>query len=113
MGIIIEFNPDLNLRSFDEFRKGNRLKEECLPETLVAGSVHDFFKNDQRMYWLEGEVPLRETVGGGKLSRALGSCVILEATHFKKDGKTCTKGKYKIIEVFTDDKVHFDGLEKI
>lgn len=113
MGIKVEFNPDLCLRNFPEYQNGNKKIEECLPEKLEADKIYPFLKKDQRLYWLDGEIPLRETKGGGNLSRALASINITEATHFRKDGETWTKGYYKITEIFTDDKIHFDGLEKL
>ena len=39
MGIQVEFNPDLALRDISEFEKGNRKKEECIPEDLKVGEV--------------------------------------------------------------------------
>ena len=63
MGIQIEYNPDLALRNFEEFKKGNRKKEECIPENLVNEQIHEFIKKGQRNYWIEGEIPLLETKG--------------------------------------------------
>ena len=113
MGISVEFNPDLNLRNYSEFLEGRRSKEECLPEKIVVGKTYPFLKKDQRLYWLDGELPLRETVGQGKLSRAIASIIIEEVTYIKTNGQTYTKGLYRVTEIFTDDKIHFDGLEKI
>ncbi len=113
MGIPVEFNPDLALRNIDHFKKGERDKEECIPENLEEGQVHTFLKKGQRLYWLFGEVPLVETKGNQNLSKPLASIIILESTHFLKDGETYTKGKYKVIEVFNDDKIHFNGFNKI
>ena len=112
MGIIVEYNPDLALRNISEFKAGNRQKEECVPEGLSPGQVHDFLKSDLRNYWLEGEIPLTETKGNGKISRPLASIQILEATHFMKDGKRFTKGKFKVIEVFDpgSEKIQFEGF---
>ncbi len=112
MGIKIEFNPDLCLRAYAEVRSG-RHKEECLPEKLEEGTAHPFLKEGLRNFWLEGEVPLRETKGEGKLSRPLASIVILESTHFLQNGKPYTKGKYKIVEVFSDKSVHFEGFDRV
>jgi hypothetical protein len=64
MGIKIEFNPDLCLRNFSEFKNGNRNQEECIPENLKVGEVYSFLKKELRCYWLMGELPLRETRGG-------------------------------------------------
>ena len=114
MGIIAEYNPDLALRDISEFKKGNRKEQECIPENIESGKVYDFLKKGQRHYWLEGEIPLVETKGNQQLSRPKASIIILEATHFfGEDKQTYTKGKYKVTEVFSDDKVHFEGLEKI
>jgi len=37
MGIIVEYNPDLALRNFQEYLNGKRLKEECIPNRLAVG----------------------------------------------------------------------------
>ncbi len=113
MGIKVEFNPDLALRNISDFKNGARIMEECIPENLEAGKIYDFLKKDLRNYWLEGEIPLVETKGGGDLSRPLASVIILEATHFKQDGDLFTKGKYKVIDVFHDDEIHFENLDRI
>lgn len=113
MGIKVEFNPDLALRNYSEYIKGNRKLEECIPENLSKGEIYDFLKKDQRNYWLFGEIPLVETLGNQKLSRPKASVIILEATHYVSEGEAWTKGKYKVIEVFTDNKIHFEGLERI
>ena len=113
MGIITEYNPDLALRNISEFKKGKRKKEECIPENLKVGKIYFFLKSGQRHYWLYGEIPLLETKGKGKLSRPKASIIILEATHFLEKGKIYTKGKYKVIEVFKDNKIHFEGFNKI
>ncbi|GAJ12341.1 unnamed protein product, partial [marine sediment metagenome] len=73
MGIQIEFNPDLALRKFGT---PGRLEEECLPKTLIVGEMHQFLKKGQRVYWLEGEIPLLETKGNQQLSRPLASIQI-------------------------------------
>ena len=115
MGIIVEYNPDLALRNYREYRLGNRKLEECLPETLIAGNAYDFLKLGQRNYWLEGEIPLLETKGEGRLSRPLAGVTILEATHFVKDGKIWTRGRYRVNEVFdiSDRIIRFEGMKKI
>lgn len=113
MGIHVEFNPDLALRHKSEHEKGNRAIEECLPESLDVGQTYDFLKKGQRNYWLDGELPLLETKGNCQLSAPLASIQILEATHFKKGDDIWTKGKYKVIEVFTDNKIHFNGFAKV
>lgn len=109
MGIAVEFNPDLALRNISEFKNGNRKIEECIPYPIEAGKVYDFFKKEQRIYYLLGEVPLLETKGGGVLSKPKASIIILEATHFKEGGKIYTKGKYKVIKIIPDGEIYFNG----
>tara|TARA_B100000315_G_C14335338_1_gene477136 strand:+ start:408 stop:761 length:354 start_codon:yes stop_codon:yes gene_type:complete len=115
MGIVVEFNPDLALRDYSEFEKGNRKEEECIPNNLEAGKVYNFFKKDQRNYWLFGEIPLRETKGNQVLGKPIASVIILEATHFLEGKEMFTRGKYKVVDVFDpNDKVpKFDGLDRI
>ena len=113
MGIKVEFNPDLALRDMSEFEKGNRKKEECIPEDLEVGRIYPFLKSDQRNYWLYGAIPLIETKGNEVLSRPKASIVILEATHFVEQNKMYTKGLYKVIEVFNDDEIHFECFDPI
>ena len=115
MGITTEYNPDLALRSIADFKAGKRKKEECVPEHLKTGNLYDFLKRGQRVYWLEGEIPLVETDGHQQLSAPLASIVILEATHFVLQGASWTKGQYKAVEVFdpTDRKIHFNGFSKL
>lgn len=115
MGIQTEYNPDLALRNFDEFKKGNRKKEECIPEIIEKDKIYDFLKKGQRLYWLEGELPLFETKGNQQLSYPLASIIILEVSHFLFEGKPYTKGRYKVIEVFEkdDSKVYFNGFSRI
>jgi hypothetical protein len=113
MGIVVEFNPDLALRNISEFKNGNRKEPECIPEKLEEGKIYPFLKKDQRNYWLFGEIPLVETKGNQVLSRPKASVVILEATHFLENNEVFTKGKYKVVEVFKDDKIHFEGMDKV
>ena len=80
---------------------------------MEAGETYPFLKKDQRNYWLEGEVPLLETQGGGVLSRPKASILILKATHTMINEEVYTKGKYKVTEVFKDEEMHFDGFNKI
>ncbi len=91
MGIQIEFNPDLALRNISEAENGNRKIEECIPENLEAGKIYPFLKQDQRNYWLLGEIPLIETRGNGDLSRPKASIVILETTHFVDNNTLYTR----------------------
>jgi len=114
MGIKVEFNPDLALRNISELKNGNRKLEECIPEDIGAGKEYKFLKKGQRNYWMEGELPLLETKGNAVLSTPFASIKIVEATHFiDQEGGICTRGKYNVIEVFNDDKIHFNGFAKI
>ena len=113
MGIKVEFNPDLALRNISEFKAGNRKIEECIPENLEIGKIYPFLKKEQRNYWLSGEIPLIEIRGNENLSRPKASIIILEATHFVENNEVWTKGKYKVIEVFNDDDIHFEGFDRI
>ena len=113
MGIKVEYNPDLALRNIEEYKKGNRKKEECIPENLEENKIYEFLKIDQRNYWLDGEMPLLETKGNQELSKPKASVIILEATHFKEKDKTYTKAKYLVKEVFKNEEIRFNGFEKI
>lgn len=113
MGIKVEFNPDLALRDMAEHKNGNRKLAECIPEPLEEGAIYDFLKKDQRNYWLFGEIPLLETKGNEVLSRPKASIIILEATHFLDKGEIWTRGKYKVVKVFRDDKVYFEGFDRV
>ncbi len=113
MGIKVEFNPDLALRDISEFKNGVRKEEECIPENLEEGKTYSFLKNEHRNYWFFGEVPLIETKGNEQLSRPKASIIILEATHYLENDKPFTKGKYKVVEVFKDDKIHFEAMDRV
>jgi len=119
MGIAIEFVPDLALR---DFGTEGREAEECLPEKLRVGEVYYFLKNGQRNYWLSddpnwgcGQMQLCKTTGDQKLSRPLASVKVLEVTHFLRDEKVWTRGKYKVVEIFGKDDatIHFEGTRRI
>ena len=113
MGIVIEFNPDLALRSYGS--KG-RHPEECLPKKIERGGIYKFLKQGQRNYWLEGVIPLCTTEGNGHLSRPLAAISILEATKSKQDdGKIWTAGLYKVHALFdpSDLEIHFERMEWI
>jgi hypothetical protein len=112
MGIKVEFNPDLALRAF---RTPNRKSAKCLPEKLEIGRNYVFLKEGQRNYWLEGEIPLLETKGNQELSRPLAVIRILEAKHFvsKEDSKVYTSGQYLVINVCNQDKIYFNGFERL
>lgn len=113
MGIQVEYNPDLALRNYLEYKNGNREKEECFPEKMEEGEVYDFLKKDQRNYWFFGEIPLIETKGNSVLSRPKASIIILEATHFVKNNEMWTRGKYKVIKVFKDKNIYFECFDKL
>ncbi|MFA6215062.1 MAG: hypothetical protein WC768_00665 [Patescibacteria group bacterium] len=113
MGIQVEYNPDLALRNISEFKAGNRKEEECIPANLEVGRIYPFLKSGQRNYWLFGEIPLLATKGDSVLSRPKASVIILEASHFLDNDKAYTKGKHKVVEVFNDDKIHFEGFNKL
>jgi hypothetical protein len=113
MGIIAEYSPDLCLRDISEFKDGKREESECIPEPLEKGKEYPFLKNGQKHYWLHGEIPLRETKGGGILSKPKASVIVLEATHFLHNGEIWTRGIYKVVEVLSEDRVYFDGYERV
>ncbi|MDO8425636.1 MAG: hypothetical protein Q7T01_03950 [bacterium] len=114
MGIVVEYNPDLALRTMEEHRAGRRAAEECMPDPLVAGSEHVFLKRGQRCYWMHGEVPLVLTEGAQRISRPCASVIILEAAHVVRDGEVWTRGRYRIAAVFdpADPAIHFEGHER-
>lgn len=113
MGIQVEYNPDLALRDFKEFLEGRRKKEECLPQILEVGEIYNFLKKNQRLYYLFGEIPLLKTEGNQKLSYPIASIILLEATHVLIDDEIWTRGKYKVVEVFDDEKPRFNGFAKV
>lgn len=115
MGIAVEFNPELCLRTYEDFKNGKREEAECIPENIEVDKTYEFLKEGQRNYWIEGELPLIETRGWPDCSRPLASVEITEVTHFMKNSKTHTRGKYKILEVFdaNDPTVHFEGIKKV
>lgn len=115
MGIQVEFNPDLALRSYDKYLAGEKKIEECIPEKLEVDKIYDFLKSGQRNYWLHGELPLLITEGNGKLSRPIASIIILETTHFLIDDNSYTKGKYLVKEIFDikEKNIHFESYHKL
>ena len=115
MGIRVKFNPELCLRSCDDYKSGKRKKAECIPKKLEAGKLYEFLKKDQRNYWIEGEQPLIETRGWPDCGRPLASVKIIEVTHFMDNGELWTRGKYEIIEIYDvdDPVVHFEGSKKV
>ncbi len=114
MGINVDFNPDLNLRNFSACEKGERKAEECIPCILEVGKSYPFLKQGQRLYWLEGELPLRETVGNQKLSRPVASIVMKEVSHFIQNGQLYTRGTYEVKKVLgLNASPYFEGFEKV
>jgi len=109
MGIQVEFNPDLALRKHGT---EGRESDECLPAKLEAGDIHRFMKKGQRNYWLEGEIPLLITKDG-KLSKPIASIRIVNATHYLQGKEVYTRGLYKVVEFFDDNKIHFKGFARI
>ncbi len=108
MGVKVEFNPDLALRDIAEFKKGKRKAEECIPEKLKVGRIYNFLKKEQRIYWFYGEVALIETTTkGGAFSQPLANIKFIEVTHFMQDGEVWTRGKYKVMEIFNEEKILF------
>jgi hypothetical protein len=112
MGIKVEFNPDLALRAIEEYKKGKRAKEECIPTKLSAGKKYSFLKNGQRHYSIGTKTPLVETKGGEKISMPLASIRILEVTHFQKGDAVFTKGTYIVDRVLSHGWVDFGGYGK-
>lgn len=113
MGIQVEYNPDLALRNWLEYKAGRRKMEECIPKTIQAGKTYRFLKKGQRLYWLRGEIPLLETSGGQQLSRPKASIVIKWAKYFLDKEEVYTTGEFEVIEVFSDDSIHFEGFAKV
>ena len=112
MGIIVEYNPDLALRDIEEFKKGARLEDECVPEKLIVGVRYPFRKKGQRLYWLLGELPLIKT-DGQKLSLPIASIIIQSVEHTLLDNDVWTTGTYEVKEVYADETPHFNGFAKI
>lgn len=113
MGIQVEFNPDLALRNWTEYKAGRRKQEECIQEIIKVGKTYAFLKKGQRLYWLHGEMPLVETSGNQQLSRPKASIVIKWVKHFLVKGEVYTTGEFEVIEVFFDDSIHFEGFAKV
>lgn len=121
MGIKVEFNPDLALRSREKFP--TRDSRECIPEPLETGKRYEFLKRGQRNYWLEGEIPLLETKGYERLSRPIASVKIINVTHFVRVDpgikntreEVWTKGLYEVVEVFDSNnkQIHFEGYKRV
>lgn len=112
MGIQVEFNPSLALR---EDGTEGRLEAERIPKKLEVGKIYPLRKEGQRNYWLEDEIPLVITRGNQQLSRPIASVIVLEETHFFRDGRVYTEGRYIVKEVYdpNDPTIHFEGMEKI
>jgi hypothetical protein len=100
MGLTIEFNDRLALRSIDEYQKGRRQETECIPEHLRTGETYGFLKQGQRVYTLLNTVPLVITTGNQKTSEPLADVLITEICH-SMDGDTLwTTGKYIVVKVY-------------
>ena len=87
---------------------------------MEEGKVYDFLKKGQRLFYLSdskfydgGQIPLCKTAGNAELSDPVASIKILEATHFLDNEEIWTKGKYEVIEIFNDEKIHFNWMKKI
>ncbi|MBN2479218.1 MAG: hypothetical protein JXA94_03235 [Parachlamydiales bacterium] len=113
MPINMLFAPDLVLRNYLEFEKGNKKELECIPNNLKEGAVYSFLKVGQRAYWLDGEQPLLMKKEEGSLSAPIASILILEVTHFKENDVIYTKGKYKVLKILKKNEVYFNGCEPI
>jgi len=121
MWIAVEFNPDLALRNYEKFLSWEKLKEECIPKTLLKWKKYEFLKKWQRLYWLNNdkkwdywELPLLETKWNENLSRPIASIKIIEVTHFIKNWEIWTKWIYKVIEIFEDDnKIYFETYKRV
>ena len=101
MGVAVEFNPDLALRNLSEFKSGNRMFEECVPENLEIGNIYTFQKKGQRIYSVQYEVSLTETTtAGGVFSKPLANVLILEVKHILQNNEVWTVGRYKVVQVF-------------
>jgi len=92
----MSFNSRLILKAFGE--EFDTTKE--IPEKLIIGETHIFVEKGQNNYWLKGYVRLCE-LNEEEVSSPLASIKILETTHFISDGEVCTRGKYKIKEVYS------------
>ena len=113
MSINMKFAPDLVLRNFSEYKKGQKQKEECIPQDLQENQIYNFLKTGQRAYWLEGKQPLLEKAEDGKVSIPKASVIILEVTHFLYEDKIYTKGKYKVVKIIDKNEIYFNGCEPI
>lgn len=112
MGIKVEFNPDLALRSIKEFKAGRRALEECIPELLQAGKKYPFLKSGQRLYNIGSKTPLLQTEGAEVLSEPVAAIRILEVTHVVQDEEVITRGTYIVDTVFDNGWVGFGGYGK-
>lgn len=109
----MRFAPDLVLRNITKFENRQKKKEECIPKDLKENNMYEFLKTGQRAYWLEGEQPLLEKSEEGTVSIPLASVIILEVTHFIKNGSIYTKGRYKVVKIIKKDEIYFNGCEPI
>jgi hypothetical protein len=94
-------------------RREQEKKEECVPRNLEKGKVYDFLKKGQRIFWFSGELALLKTKGNQELSYPIASIMIIEATHFLENEEVFTRGKYKVIDVFSDNSVKFNWVKRV
>jgi hypothetical protein len=112
MGIKVEFNPDLALRSIAEFKAGRRKKEECVPARLALGKMYPFLKSGQRLYNIGSKTPLLVTKGNENLSEPVAAIRILEVRHILKGKEIFTEGTYIVDRVLDNGWVGFGGYGK-
>jgi hypothetical protein len=112
MGIKVEFNPDLALRSIEEYRAGRRQEAECIPDPLEVGKTYHFLKSGQRLYNIAGKTPLLRTEGDEKLSEPLASIRITEVMHRLDNDIVVTTGSYIVDRIFENGWIGFGGYGK-
>ncbi len=98
-GLVFKFelNQVLALRAYVT---KDRRPEECLPERLFKGEIGWFLKSGRRVYPDNNICDLHETKGDEQVSRPLAKIFLIESIHFSEDGKSWTRGKYEIREVY-------------
>lgn len=112
MGIKVEFNPDLALRSIEEFKAGRRAEDECVPESLEVGKSYRFRKLGQRLYHIGGKTPLLLTEGEERCTEPLAAVRITEVSHILEGDTVFTVGTYSVDRVLTNGWVDFGGYGK-
>ena len=98
----IEYNTDLALYSHEEFKKGRKKLEECLPEELTVGSSHPFLKVGHRNYAINSTVTLLEIKKFDVLFQMRAQVEIVEAFFLLDEDQSYTRGTYIITEILTD-----------